>query len=91
VLLVAGLTTRLEEEIQAHVLSAHKSPRVSEGDGSDVLINTLDQYVGVPKALLPGPNGKPLINNWWTLIQSSRTLFSDVRADDVQCAVAWLC
>ena len=41
-------------------------------------IEDLAQYVGVPKALLPGPDGVQLINNWWTLIQKARTLFSDV-------------
>ncbi len=53
------------------------SARVSNGEFE--LLDNLKQFEGVPKALLPGPDNKPLINTWWTLIQSSRTLFNDVR------------
>lgn len=90
-MLVAGLTTRLEEEIRAAVQQTHLRRRSSQTEDEAVPatarspeahsgpMGDLEQYVGVPKALLPGPDGVPLINNWWNLIQTSRTLFSDVR------------
>ena len=39
----------------------------------------LADHVGTPKALLPGPNGHPLINNIWEVVSAARNLFSDVR------------
>jgi hypothetical protein len=120
VLLVAGLTTRLEEEIRAAVHASTQQHRTPKGDPSSTGTSTptqassvltaprdesnadlsgvasqlgesedvdstlnmsvLKDYVGIPKALLPGPDGKPLLSNWWAAIQQCRALFSDVRA-----------
>ena len=33
--------------------------------------------VGIPKALLPGINGKKILDSWWNVL-NQRSLFSDV-------------
>lgn len=33
--------------------------------------------VGIPKALLPGINGKKILDSWWNVV-NQRSLFSDV-------------
>ena len=37
------------------------------------------QFVGMPKALMPGVNGVPILTQWWRLLREGHR-FSQVRA-----------
>jgi glucuronokinase len=37
-----------------------------------------DHLVNIPKALLPGPDGPLLLDQWWYALTNARSRFSDI-------------
>ncbi|XP_042863158.1 probable glucuronokinase 2 isoform X1 [Penaeus japonicus] len=69
VILVAGHAQQLRQDIE-----------VSNGTPKEQLEDESGKYVhlkGLPKALLPAPRGKRILDHWWDAIKT-RQLFSDV-------------